>query len=679
MSSPSFRKLPTILYIVFFLQLAIFLVASFFPAHRIWGVNWWAYLPSYIPVMLFVPALILALLPCRFFDKDADSTPHAPPTGIGEIKYFSLALVLFLVFGLSFILFKAETHFLGDGYTLLNLLSSDTPLVKPSNFGETLFRVWTKSLIGGEPERAALLSYQIISIASGILLMLVVIITSKHLFQDLQKRLLFVAAVFSGGYMLLFFGYVEHYSVFALAIGIYTCLGMLVALGKLSKWLVLPSIAFAIFLHIFGVFLLPSALYLLFSDVPLARRMGQYRTKTKLLVLTGLIGVLLIPAVSLYRTNFQFRLALTPLITDRFTIEGYTLISANHLFDYLNLLLVLAPALPLLIAGLYYVPLKKLLRRKEFRFLALLILLTCGASFFVDPKLGMPRDWDLLSLPAIPIIFFTFYAHLTYHTNFPIKKFTLLAIFIGYLALFPRVYSQADPEIAIKHIKNYFELDVIKNRNGRIALIHYYEDMGDSASARFEGRERSRIFPETIINQQAKALFDQGRHADVIALSKKAIELNPTHHESYANIGISYLKLKQNDSALTYLDIANGLNHNNRTILANLGTAYIRAGKYNRAEKCLKKALEIDPERIGPLVSLATMYLNTDRVDEAFACYEELASRDNPPLDYLKILADGFLKRRAYEEARRAYEIAYRKGLDPEYVKRKLSQIPQSR
>lgn len=34
------------LFSAYYLVIALFLLASFFPEARVWGVNWWAYLPA---------------------------------------------------------------------------------------------------------------------------------------------------------------------------------------------------------------------------------------------------------------------------------------------------------------------------------------------------------------------------------------------------------------------------------------------------------------------------------------------------------------------------------------------------------------------------------------------------------------------------------------------------------
>ncbi|MCK4461803.1 MAG: hypothetical protein KAW46_08350, partial [candidate division Zixibacteria bacterium] len=122
-----------------------------------------------------------------------------------------------------FYFLRARTHFLGDGYTLLSSLATDqATAMKIREYGESLLHIWLENLIGGDGQAAALLSYQIISIAAGLLFVIVTALFASKLFERTADRVLFLLGVCTGGYMLLFFGYVENYSLFVLSVLVYT-------------------------------------------------------------------------------------------------------------------------------------------------------------------------------------------------------------------------------------------------------------------------------------------------------------------------------------------------------------------------------------------------------------------------------------------------------------------------
>ncbi|MCK4461804.1 MAG: hypothetical protein KAW46_08355 [candidate division Zixibacteria bacterium] len=62
------------IYGAYYLTLVAFLVASYFPEHRVWGFNWWAYYPSWVPWGLFglgVIAPIIVQVIWRWFEYDS--------------------------------------------------------------------------------------------------------------------------------------------------------------------------------------------------------------------------------------------------------------------------------------------------------------------------------------------------------------------------------------------------------------------------------------------------------------------------------------------------------------------------------------------------------------------------------------------------------------------------------
>ncbi len=94
--------------------------------------------------------------------------------------------------------------------------------------------------------------------------------------------------------------------------------------------------------------------------------------------------------------------------------------SPAHLFDQLNLWLLVLPSVFLLLAlGLYlkairYEPTEPRTNPETAgvratdsvpRFFAIAVVSFAGFAFFVNPLLGMPADWDLLSFVSIPVSF----------------------------------------------------------------------------------------------------------------------------------------------------------------------------------------------------------------------------------------------------------------------------------
>jgi|GEM_PF-401660 len=668
----------SVIFAAYYAVLVLFLLASFFPQYRLWGVNWWAYFPGYVQFVLFaigaVAPIVMQLVLRRSKSDVGNDRASANRSG----KYFIIVCCLTVLYGLAFYLLRARTHFLGDGYTALSVLASDNPLVKPRGLGEGLLHVWVKSAIGGDAEAAALLSFQVISISAGVLFLVAVALVSKWLFERPIDRVLFWLGLASGGYMLLFFGYVENYSLLVLSVAVYSLMGLLVVKGRINRWLILPVLALAIFFHVLGVTLIPSAIYLLVANSKLGDSLSRLNRKTKLLMGTITVVILLSLFYHYYSTDYFFRFAFVPLFEDRFTAEGYTLFSGKHLLDYLNLLILLLPGLPLVVAVLLFLPVRRMLKQREYRYLLILLVSTLGAVFIFDPKLSMPRDWDLFSFSGVPLVILSYYLILNNRKLIqPYTTVSALAILLGFLSLFPRAVSQVVPEISVAHFRDYYELDKVKNRTARRILIDFYKEAGDEEMARLETQRAFADFPERRLVDSAVVFVNTGRPLEAVPLLRRVLDVNALYSDAWMGLGRCYLLLQKNDSAVYFLEVANGLNPYNAILLGDLGTAYLLAGAYKKAEKVLKKSRFFAPSRLEPLLNLVRLYALWEHWEEYYEYFTKLSLRPDASTESFQELGDFHLSRRDFRKAAEAYYVALQKGLDSAYVNQLTEKHPQ--
>jgi hypothetical protein len=305
----------------YYLTLLLFLAGSFFPEARIWGINIGAFTP---PVLTYSVLLILALFPWLLrLAPGATAAKSSSANADSQSRTFGLVVSGIIVgYAVMFFLLRAQTHFLGDGYLLLASLASDQPLVKGRDFGTMTCLIGLKSLLGGEGQAAALHAYQVLSILAGVLLLVATAVTSRLLYDDPMRRLFLILGVGSGGYMLLFFGYVENYALLALSIGLFCLMELLIGNRRFHRaWILLP-LALAIFAHAVGLTLLPAALYLL-----ILRRGKKLSGRARNIAIIAGLGVMAAGVWSfahLYATNLYFRFARMPIVSPQ-TATRYSL------------------------------------------------------------------------------------------------------------------------------------------------------------------------------------------------------------------------------------------------------------------------------------------------------------------------------------------------------------------
>ena len=671
---PTLQSSAIVVYVV---MLLVYLVAAFFPAHRSWGLNLWAYFPVYVPVGLF----LLGLLALSVFRLGPAGTAGTDRSALGsqmsDRGYLTLSLGVTLLYSLAFYLMRPRTYFLGDGYMNIASMAPEDPFIKMRAVGECLIHIWVKDLIG-RGETASLLSYQLISVVAGVLLLVALTFLARRLFNRVLDRLLFLGMIASGGYMYNYFGYTENYALFVLTVTLFAVCGLLVARGELSRWVVLPLVALAVFFHVFGVSLIPTAAYLMTVNTRLGNRIGQLSARTKTMLATILFVSLMAVLFHYYFNDYYFRFALVPLVSERFTLEGYTLLSLPHLLDIGNLLLLLVPSLPIAAAVVFFLPVRRLLRRAEYRHLAILILSTCAIVFIFDPKLGMPRDWDLFSFVGVPLAVAGAYLILdNWNRLARYVALSLISATIGFLVLIPRAVSQMQPDISIAWFNNYTSMDVTKSMNGRTLLKKYYIARGDSLAAELFTSEYVDTYPERMLNLKGVTLKRDGKCEEAIPYFEKALSLNPVFAAAYVNLGECYRQGQRFREAIEALKIAWGLNPFHPTVASTLGVAHFSSGQYEEADEALLDGISLDPDNIDPLTGLVFVYQALGRKEAWLEYLTRLGDHAEAPARVFKELGDYYLEQDDFEQAGRYYRRGMQRGLNSTYIQMLLQKYPQ--
>jgi len=628
--------------------------------------------------MWTVFAAAMAVAPVVFFvsrKSKADQSEQEKASGAAR-SFLPWTVIMLVLFGALFILLREKLHFGGDGYALLSMLARGDPLVKFTSAGETIVHQLLCSVLPGEATQRALLSFQILSWVGGLIVVLAAAVTSGTLFSDIRRRILFVLGAGSGGYMLLFFGHVENYSLFVSALAVFAFTGMAAAEGRISRWYVMIPLVFALFFHLFGLTLVPAAIYVLISRTRFAEHLAGMSVKSRIVVATVGLVIVLSAWFYLYYTNYYFQFSFVPYTENRFTLDGYTLFSLPHLVDLLNLLVILIPGLLVLAVVMMFQRGRPSGVVRDNTFLIILTVTTLGAVAVFDPKLGMPRDWDVFAFCGVPLAILIYRRVLSFAGDVRTAGAVVLAIILGFLSLFSRAYAGVDPDIAIARIKNYIALDPLRHRGTFHVLVDYYTGIGDSVSAEQEFRSWETEFPEWAINRNGGRLLNARRYGQAAANFKEVIAINPSFSAAYSNLGTAYLYMQLFDSAIVYLEIANGMNPNNPSQLNNLGMAYYYKGQPIKAEPLLLRAAELDTTNVAPHLTLAMMYRSKGDSDKHMQCLIRAADYPDVPWNALEELALRYLEKGEVDNAARTLSLALEKGMDSTRVRWLKQQYP---
>ncbi len=648
---------------VYYLTIAAFLAASFFPESRLWGINGWGYFPLAVSIGLFVIGGIIPPLILR-----STGHGHQKSDDISDRIFITILIGMVVGAGLLFHLLRARTHFLGDGYLLLSTISAEQLFIKLRNLGSMGLPKLLMGILSGSAETRALLAYQVTAIAAGLVFLAVLILSARRLISTNRDRLLFTASLACGGWMLLFFGYVENYALFVVSVLAYGLGGLIICQGKLKRWWILLLQAIALFFHIFGAALLPATIYLLVSDTEYGRRIANLRSAVKWTTASATAVVAMAVFSYFYTTDYFFRFAFVPLVTDRFTADGYTLISGKHLLDVGGLLLMLLPGLPLLLVSVFSSSRKNPWSTREARFLILASAVALGCAFLFDPKLGMPRDWDLFSFCGIPVGLLVTWLAISDSDARRRRTVLLMSIALSVLLLIPRVVTQADPGRSAAMVKNYIDLDKSKTSSARFLLAQYYTKRGEMAAKEQLDREWAKDLGLNQQFQSARQLWAQGRTAEAYPMLRHIAEVQPNMHQAWTLLSDCYQQANMLDSALYCLRVSDGLNPYNAGVQNDIGKIYYRMGDLDNAELYFRKSLDLDSLLTPPRMGLALVHKERREIDSYLSILQSVTQRPNTPPEFYCELINHYLQTGQFDLAMRSLAEGIAKGLDSGFV-----------
>jgi len=644
--------------IAFVASLALLLGLSYAVEARLWGVNWYGYFGWPVRVAAVALALSAGWLWWRVGANNLAADTEAR-------RYFWWSLVLMAALAAAFYLLRARTYFMGDGYQLISKLQEGEHTIKPLDIGSFTVQRWVFGLLGGQGRAAAELTFQIISYACGLFVIVLAFVSGRLLFATPRERFLWLAGVASGGYLLLCFGYAENYPLFVVVVLSFAVVGLLVARGMISRFWIIPSALLALVFHVFGLLLVLAALYIWLRGSIVSRRLTAVPLRWR-----WILGVVALAAggicyAYLCQTSYLFRFSVLPLKADRFTLENYTLFAGKHLLDYLNMVVQLLPGLLVALIAIRFLRGTAPLPDGGSRFLIILGVSSMGVVFLLNPGLGMPRDWDLFAFAGVPLVLGVHYRLL--RGGAPATSG--LVVLLGLFLLAPRAGALASVDKGIAVFDNYAELDKLKNTSGRAVLYAYLMDLGRTEEA-YRRRELTEAeLPARRVYAQGLDLREKGRFREAIAHFRQTLELDPAYKAAWTALGNMYLAYGMADSARAYLEISDGLNPFNFNTNYHLGKADFALGRYDAAESRWLMAARLAPAKIDPLADLVRLYEFRDQGDKYADCLIRVVDRNQTSPVYLAMIADLYVLRGQYDIARRLYRGALKRGLDPERVR----------
>ncbi len=617
------------------------LIPLLFPGTRTWGFNQLLFIPETYTYFFIAVSIAVLLLP--FLGKLTGLASEiidftAKSFFENKHKYY-FRVVAVLIFGALFYFLRGKTFFLGDGYNVIaNFADKSIPLVKWTEAGTVHLYSFIFDLIGSRTETAVISVFQIVSGLSGMISIWMIFLIAGEATENRLGRFLIALALIFSGVSLMYFGYIEYYPpswpvIFAF---IYFALKELNGRNGL-----LPAAFFlliALILHLQSIYFLPAFVYLVLKS----KRFSPYyeRHRRSILIAIGAAAVVAVGFIIYkYFTSLYIQDIFLPPFTGKPVDRAYAVFSFPHLLDIANELLLLVPLLPLFVY-LGFANLRKAFLTDSGRFLLIAALFYLLPLLVIDPKLGMPRDWDLFSIVAIPLVILPIIA-IRNRLRGTAGKIIPSLIMLAILLPIPYWAANLSTEPSVRYTRYMVELDVKRAHPTLRSLYLYYQNNGMEAAA----------------DSLPFTYAAQNDYADKINIAFRELQKNnfrPAQEffnrfpadkfdADYHHLkGLFDLKRGRYKTALASLDSAIMLRDQFPVYYHLRAQAYAALKELDKAAENLRRAYRLDPDR-GELISgLAGIYIANKQYDSSIYYAGRLAQLDSTnPVAYL-ILAKAY-------------------------------------
>jgi Flp pilus assembly protein TadD len=138
---------------------------------------------------------------------------------------------------------------------------------------------------------------------------------------------------------------------------------------------------------------------------------------------------------------------------------------------------------------------------------------------------------------------------------------------------------------------------------------------------------------------QGKQAMQSGQFALAEEDFRRVVAMDPKSGAAHVNLGVTYMRQKRWDDALTELHTAESLSPHESGILLNIGLVYYRKSEFASAIGPFSATLRQTPDSVQARYLLGLCYFFTNKFKEATNTLAPLWDRESSKLNYLYVLS----------------------------------------
>ncbi len=565
------------------------------PSHYNWGFHYFGFLGPILRILSLVVALSILIPQIR----------NVLLAGLSIVVRFmarrswvAIFISLLIVWVGLILLFPEKLHLLGDS----GLIIRWTPRL-PSienlndNFRNQPLTYQTlrliQRLIGFGHVVEPIYLYRVTDLLAGILFVVLIFYFLRKLGHTPLETTLVGALLFFQVQNSYFFGYVENYMFFYVAVCAFLAFGWLSLERKLPVWIPALILLLTPAFHIIGMLFLPMLVPLLLPYWKSHRKYFLYVMAGIIVITTSGLLVWGIPFIVYQRIPDALRYDILPLFTPPWEVP-YGIISVPHMIDWGNAYLHAAPfALVCIVAGMTLVPRKEYLKDGVFRFLATGSIVGFLATLTLLPGLGMARDWDMFSVLFVPLYFLMLYFLLLLLRNKENRHAVVLVTTLTMIRWVGWIGLNANEE---SHLARAESL-IVPALSGTFPTV-YYEHLGSM-------------------------FYKRGDYSKAVKFYEMYLSKDSTQPRILANLSDSYRGLGDRENRFRLLRLSVAANSQNPGVYSNLALEYADRGDTTLAISLLNRLLKERPDFTIAHANLSVLKMGRHQYREALVHADE--------------------------------------------------------
>ena len=630
----SYAKPPRLTTGTFFVPIAaiilLHVIGVFLPGRFAWGFNFWGLFDN-APALLILTLAVLLVLPpvssrvsgflgrCSEWFPDFSKKRNRIVVGV-LASAAALALMMLL---------RSRAHVYGDGFALLGAAGDENaPELFDQQFLQALSVYWHRwsvqglsGLLGVSSEFA----FSLTSSLGGLLGLWGIFAIARRLADDTPGRWAVMMAALSSGGVILFFGYIEHYT-WATAAGLWSlCFAIdYVQTGRRLVWALLAAVIAAAFHLIAAPYLVVVAVaWFLHRAGDRSARKPNYALAMAATVALGLVAVVLME-LSIGRGVFVW---LWPRVTD-----PYWLLAPKHLIDVFNLVMLVAPlGLAAVVYRLWMRKEKGATSPSEIAVVGTAAFLLLLGAFLVDPELGAVRDWDLLSLFGFPLSILggVWLVRMVDNSRGRASLAFAMAVLV-LVQIVPNLAEKTRLEVATERLDNLLWEDPhyqTSNDDAARSLAWGFvldSDVGETARAKryFKRRLKAKKDSHQTWVNLGDIYYREGIYDSASVCFRNAVRLDYTEPHMLNKLANAEMQCGRKEAALKYIGMAAAALPDDVGIQTTYGVSLFSSGHHEQALAPLRRAYALRPDGIDQVFNLGLYFYSTGVADSAYHYFD---------------------------------------------------------